>query len=44
MPSDKKERESMDDPIDELEFVLTKRYLKEFITFENDNRGVANVL
>jgi hypothetical protein len=33
-PSDEKEREWWDDPINQLSFVSTKTYLKEFIIFE----------
>ena len=37
VPSDEKEREWMDDPINQLEFVSTTTYLKEFIMFKKDN-------
>ena len=43
VPSDEKERERMDGPINQLEFVSTKMYLKEFIMLEEDNRGIVNV-
>ena len=41
VPSDENERKSWDDPMNQLGFVLTKTYLKEFIMFEE---GVANVV
>ena len=47
VPSNEKEREWRDDPINQLDFVL-KTYLKEFIMFEEGNdlgvAGVANVV
>ena len=43
VPSDEKEREWWEDPMNQLEFLLTKTYLKEFIMFEEDN-PVANVV
>jgi hypothetical protein len=46
VPSDEKEREWWADPMNQLEFVLAKTYLKEFIMFEEaeDNWGVAGVV
>ena len=44
VPFDEKEREWMDDPINQLEFLSTTTHLKEFIIFEKDNRGVASVV
>ena len=45
IPSNEKQREWRDelDPINQLEFVSTKTYLKEFIMFKEDNQGVENV-
>ena len=34
VPSDEKEREWWNDPMNQLDSVLTKTYLKEFIMFE----------
>ena len=37
LPSDEKEREWRDEPMNQLNFVSMKTYLKEFIMFEEDN-------
>ena len=37
LPSDEKEREWRDDPMNQLDFFSMKTYLKEFIMFEEDS-------